>query len=125
MAERILIVDNHLANLKLEKIALSTKGYEIELSVNAHEAMHLLETFRPRLILMEIQLPGLNGLELTRKLKNDPKYQHIIIVAVTACCMVGDERMAFEAGYDGYITKPIDVDTFPELIADFLNKEGY
>ncbi|MBA3813486.1 MAG: response regulator [Alphaproteobacteria bacterium] len=120
--EPILIVEDNPSNLKLVKILLTVEGYEIQTATNAEEAIELLKTFRPRLILMDLQLPGMDGLELTRKLKSDPKFHKVIIIALTAYAMKRDEEKASAAGCDGYITKPIDVGAFPSEIVKYLKK---
>lgn len=116
----ILIVDDNPANMKLLSFLLGTRGYEVRTSADADEAMTALASFQPRLILMDLQLPGVDGLTLTRRLKADAAYRHITIVAVTASAMKGDEQKAMEAGCDGYITKPIDTRAVPQLIESFL-----
>ena len=118
--EPILIVDDNLINLKLAKILLSIEGYEIRTAMDAKEALNILETFKPKLILMDIQLPEIDGLELTRQLKADQRYKNIIILALTAYAMKGDKEKALQAGCDGYIAKPIDTEALPKMIADFL-----
>ena len=119
-AESILIVDDNPLNLKLIRITLSTRGYDIRTAADGNEVLEVLRTFRPRLILMDLQLPGIDGLTLTRRLKGDPATRDIVIIALTAYAMVGDELKAREAGCDGYITKPIDTRTLPEVVARFL-----
>lgn len=121
VGEPILIIDDHPLNLKLAKVLLASEGYEIRTAINAEEALTVLETFQPKLILMDIQLPGVDGLTLTKKLKADPRYQNIIIIAISAYAMKGDKERAFAAGCDGYITKPIDTKTFPVIIAGYLH----
>jgi two-component system, cell cycle response regulator DivK len=118
--EPILVVDDNVANLKLMRLLLSHQGYEVEISTGAAHALATLETFRPRVILMDLQMPGIDGLELTRRLKADPATRDITIVAVTAYAMKGDEAEARAAGCDGYLTKPIDTDTFPAALAQYL-----
>lgn len=118
--ESILIIDDNPINLKLEKILLTVEGYDIRTATDAEESLKLLESFKPRLILMDLQLPGMTGLELTRKLKSDPAYKNIIVLAVTAYAMKGDKEKALAAGCDGYITKPIDTKTLPNMIANYL-----
>src|SRR5690242_4564623 len=103
--EPILIIDDNPINLKLEKILLSVEGYDVRTATDAEEALKIMETFVPRLILMDLQLPGMTGLELTKKIKSDPRLNKIIILAVTAYAMKGDREKALEAGCDGYITK--------------------
>jgi two-component system cell cycle response regulator DivK len=116
----ILIVDDNAANLKLARVVLSAEGYEIHTANDAEEALRVLSTTTPQLILMDIQLPDMDGLELTRRLKADPRYQDLIIVALTAYAMKGDDEKARKAGCDGYVTKPIDPETLPTIVANFL-----
>lgn len=120
--ELILIVDDNAANLKLAKVLLESEGYQVQTAVDAEEALKLLEMVKPRLILMDIQLPGMDGLELTRKLKAAPGTRDIVILALTAYAMKGDEEKARAAGCDGYITKPINTKTLPGVIAEHLKK---
>lgn len=116
----VLIIDDNPINLKLDKVLLSIEGYEIRTATDAEEALKVLEVFQPRLILMDLELPGMSGLELTTKLKANPKYSDIVILAVTANAMKGDKEKALAAGCDGYISKPIDTKTFPTVIANFI-----
>lgn len=118
--ETVLIVDDNVANLKLVRVLLQGEGYEVRTAADAEEALRLLSEFRPRVILMDIQLPGMDGLELTRRLKSDDATKGIIILALTAYAMKGDEEKALEAGCDGYIAKPINVDSLPRVIAAHL-----
>jgi CheY-like chemotaxis protein len=120
LAEPILIVDDNPANLKLIRVLLLSEGYEVRGAVDAEEALAVLKEFRPRLILMDLQLPGMDGLTLTRQLKADPATRDIAILALTAYAMKGDDQKAREAGCDGYITKPIDTRSLPQQIARFL-----
>jgi two-component system, cell cycle response regulator DivK len=124
MTERILIIDDNPQNLKLARVILVAAGYEVRTAADAEEAIETLSTFVPRLILMDLQLPGMDGLELTRRLKADPERSAIVILALTAYAMKGDEDKARAAGCDGYITKPIDTDALPRLVADHLNRQG-
>jgi CheY-like chemotaxis protein len=121
--EPILIVDDNPINLKLARVLLTSEGYEVKTAPDAEEALKIIETFKPRLILMDIQLPGMDGLELTRRLKSSPNTKDILVLALTAYAMKGDDEKARAAGCDGYITKPIDTQTFPDLIAGFFNKK--
>lgn len=120
MSAPILIVDDNASNTKLLAFLLSSKGYEIRTAASADEALATLSEWKPRLILMDIQLPGMDGLTLTRRLKADPKTQDIQIIAATAYAMKGDEERARAAGCDGYITKPIDTRQLPIDIERFL-----
>jgi CheY-like chemotaxis protein len=118
--EPILIVDDNPTNLKLARVMLAAEGYDVRVAVDAEEALAMLGGFHPRLILMDLQLPGMDGLTLTRHLKGDPATSHVAILALTAYAMKGDEEKARQAGCDGYITKPIDTRTLPGVIAGFL-----
>jgi CheY-like chemotaxis protein len=119
--EPILIVDDNPANLKLARVLLKGEGYDVRTATDAQEALATLESFRPRLILVDIQLPGMDGLELTRRLKADPATRDIIIVALTAYAMKGDEQRTLAAGCDGYIPKPIETRTLPAAVARYLS----
>jgi CheY-like chemotaxis protein len=116
----ILIVDDNAQNLKLARVVLANEGFDVQTASNAEDALQLLRTITPRLILMDIQLPGMDGLELTRQLKADPATRAIRVIALTAYAMKGDDEKAFAAGCDGYITKPIDVERLPVLVSSYL-----
>ena len=118
--ERILVVDDNPTNLKLASELLEFEGYHILRAVDAEEAQLVIQRTPPDLILMDIALPGMDGLTLTRKLKDDEKTRHIIIVALTAFAMKGDDVKAHAAGCVGCVTKPIDTRKLPELVAGFL-----
>lgn len=117
MSEPILIVDDNLTNLKLVAYLMRSKGYEVATAVDADTALAAINAGKPRVILMDLQLPGIDGLELTRRLKSDPATRDIKIIAVTAYAMKGDQDKALAAGCDDYVTKPIDTRTLPETIA--------
>lgn len=121
--EPILIVDDNATNLKLARVILAGEGYVVRTANDAEEALKILETFHPRMILMDIQLPGIDGLELTRRLRLDPARRAIIVLALTAYAMKGDEEKALAAGCHGYITKPIDPDTLSATVAKHLANE--
>lgn len=118
--ETILIVDDNATNLKLARVLLQGEGYEVRTAPDAEEALRLLQSYTPRLILMDIQLPGMDGLELTRRLKADVTTKDIMVLALTAYAMKGDEDKARAAGCDGYIAKPIDISSLPGVIAQHL-----
>jgi two-component system cell cycle response regulator DivK len=119
--EPILIVDDNPINLKLARVLLTGEGYQVRTAEDAAGALATLEQFRPRLILMDIQMPGVDGLQLSRQLKADPATQDILIVALTAYAMKGDHEKALGAGCDGYLAKPIDTRTLPGIIASYLH----
>ena len=116
----ILIVDDNPANLKLIRVLLTGEGYQVQTAADSQEALAAIATVRPRLILMDLQLPGIDGIELTRRLKADPATKDIRIVALTAYAMKGDEEKARAVGCEGYITKPIDTRALPGLVAGYL-----
>ncbi|HEX9507559.1 MAG TPA: response regulator [Myxococcales bacterium] len=122
-AELVLIVDDNPQNLKLARLLLISEGYQVQTAGDAEEALQVLDSFSPRLILMDIQLPGMDGLELTRRLKADPSRREIVVLALTAYAMRGDQERALAAGCDGYIAKPIDVEAFPRLVAAHLTRK--
>ncbi|HEY3782946.1 MAG TPA: response regulator [Fimbriimonadaceae bacterium] len=105
----ILVVDDNPTNLKLVIDVLEFEGYDLLKAEDAEVAQEVIRTNNIDLILMDIALPGMDGLALTRKLKADPHTKDITIVALTAFAMKGDEDKARDAGCDGYITKPIDI----------------
>ena len=119
--ESILIVDDNVDNLELTQILLESEGFEVRVAEDAGQALERLRTYRPRLILMDVQLPGMDGLELTRQLRRDASLREVVIVALTAYAMKGDEDEARAAGCDGYITKPINTRTFPEAVRGYLD----
>jgi CheY-like chemotaxis protein len=120
--EPLLVIDDNAMNLKLARLILAGEGYEVRTANDAEEALEILETYEPRLILMDLQLPGIDGLELTRRLKSDPARKHIVILAFTAYAMKGDREKAYAAGCDGYVTKPIDTDGLAATIAQHLTR---
>jgi CheY-like chemotaxis protein len=118
--ERILIVDDNATNLKLVAYLMKANGYQVDTALEAEAALDAIGRHPPDVILMDIQLPGIDGLELTRRLKADPGTRDIVIIAVTAYAMKGDQDKALAAGCDDYITKPIDTRALPETIARHL-----
>jgi two-component system, cell cycle response regulator DivK len=112
----VLIVDDNPVNLKLVRAVLAADGYDIRTAADGPEAWTVLAQFRPRLILMDVQLPGADGFELTRRLKLDPTTRDIIVLAITAYAMPGDEERAYTAGCSGYLTKPLDTRTLPATV---------
>lgn len=119
--ENILAVDDNPANLRLLSFLLTDEGYEVRTAVDAEEALVTLASWRPHLILMDLQLPGMDGIELTRRLKADASTRDVIILAVTAYAMKGDEQRALEAGCDGYLSKPIDTRSLRATLARIID----
>jgi CheY-like chemotaxis protein len=120
--ESILIVDDNAANLKLARVILTSEGYEVRTAGDAEEALAAVLEHAPALILMDIQLPGMDGLELTRRLKADPKTRGIAILALTAYAMKGDEERMLTAGCDGYVAKPINRQRLIQQIAQMVTR---
>ena len=120
----VLVVDDNAINLKLMRVALEAEGYQVQAAVDAEEALRILKTSRPDLILLDIQLPGMDGLDLARMLKADEATRGVVILAVTAYAMKGDRDKALDAGCDGYIAKPIDVLALPRIIEDALSRHS-
>ncbi len=120
--EPILIVDDTPVNLKLTRILLVNEGYKVLTAGSAEEALELLKSYRPALVLADIQLPGIDGLEFTRRIKQDEATRDIVVVALTAFAMKGDEQKAIDAGCDGYITKPINTRELGERIRQYLDR---
>lgn len=118
----ILVVDDSVDNLLLTEVLLSSEGYRVLTAQDAGQALETVRTEKPDLILMDVQLPGMDGLELTRNLRREPATRDIPIVALTAYAMKGDEEKARAAGCSGYITKPIDTRAFPVQIGQFLRR---
>ena len=123
-ALRVLVVDDHLATVELTRFILGAAAFVVESTTDATHAMVLIAAFQPDLILMDIQMPGINGLELTRQLKAQPAMQHIVVVAFTAFAMKGDEAKILAAGCDGYIAKPFDVASFADTVRSYLQGPG-
>ena len=123
-AKTILIVDDNPVNMKLIRVLLAGEGYDVRTAADAQEALLVLKDFHPQLILMDIQLPGIDGLELTRRLKANPVTRDIAIVGLTAYAMKCDEERILAAGCNGYIPKPIDTRTLPDLITRYLGDAG-
>ena len=119
--EPLLIVDDNATNLKLVRVVLEGAGYQVRVALDADEALAILREFRPRLILMDIQLPGMDGLSLTRMLKANPSMRDIVILGLTAYAMKGDEERILAAGCDGYIAKPLDTRTLAGIVAAHLD----
>ena len=120
MAKTVLIVEDNELNMKLFRALLEAHGYQTSGTSNGHEALNLVRQMRPDLILMDIQLPQVSGLEVTRWIKDDPELRAIPVVAVTAFAMKGDEERILQGGCEGYISKPISVPHFLETIARYI-----
>jgi len=120
MSRKILVVEDNDRSRRLLKVLLKAKGYEVIEATTGEGAMNCLRDQVPDLILMDIQLPNTDGLELTREIRSRAETENIPIVAVTAYAMKGDRERILEAGCNAYISKPINTRELPVLIADLL-----
>ena len=120
MAKIVLIVEDNELNMKLFRDLLEAHGYQTSGTSNGVEALDLVRKMRPDLILMDIQLPQVSGLEVTRWIKDDPELRAIPVVAVTAFAMKGDEERIREGGCEAYLSKPISVGKFIETVRRFI-----
>ena len=118
----ILVVEDNDDNRQLVLKVLGRRGYEVVGVVDGNEALKRLNAINPDLILMDINLPDMDGYEVTRRIRLQGKFATLPIVALTAHAMVGDEEKSLTAGCDAYISKPINVRTFPETIATILKE---
>ena len=121
MSKTVLIVEDNELNMKLFNDLLQANGYDTLQTDDGFEAMELTRKHRPDLILMDIRLPRISGLDVIEQLKGDEDTADIPVIAVTAFAMKGDEEKFRDSGCDGYIAKPISVPAFLETVATFLN----
>ncbi|GAB3129908.1 response regulator [Novispirillum itersonii] len=122
MSKTVLIVEDNELNLKLFRDLLEASGYQTLQSKDGMDGLRLVRDHRPDLVLMDIQLPEISGLEITRMIKADPELKDIPVLAVTAFAMKGDEEKIREGGCDGYIAKPISVASFLQTVQSFLGE---
>lgn len=125
MKKKILIVEDNDLNLKLFRDILDAHGYETFETKDGMEVLSLARNIRPDLILMDIQLPEISGLDITRKLKADGEVKGIPVIAVTAFAMKDDEEMILSAGCEAYMSKPISIPTFVLTVQKFLNENAW
>ncbi len=122
--KKILLVEDNEVNRRLAGFLLRSHGYQVREATTAAAAFEMVEKERPDLIVMDIQLPGMDGLEITRKLKEQPATADIPVVAVTSFAMKGDREKALAAGCAGYVTKPIDKNTFIQEVAAHVGNKA-
>lgn len=120
-AKKVLIIEDNKLNLKLVVALLKLANYQVIEAGDAEKGLDLAQEHLPNLILMDIQLPGIDGLSATRLIKQDPKIKDVPVVALTSYAMEGDEQKAMEAGCDGYIPKPINTRSFLETLMQYIN----
>ncbi|HUI81399.1 MAG TPA: response regulator [Bryobacteraceae bacterium] len=123
-AESILVVDDVPVNLKLTDILLRREGFKVHTSADAEQALSLLRGFHPDLMLVDIELPGMDGFSLTKRIKENPSTKDIVVIALSARASSGDDQKAYAAGCDGYITKPIDSATLVSSIRGHLSRQA-
>ncbi len=116
----VLVIEDNEMNMKLVRSLLQIGKYSVLEAVDAESGIQLAREHHPDLILMDIQLPGMDGLTATREIRNDPAAKDISVVALTSYAMEGDEEKAMDAGCAGYIAKPIDTRRFLETVGEFL-----
>jgi len=124
MPKKILIVEDNPQNMKVVQMALRPHGYILLEATDGEEALEVINNGeRPDLILLDIQLPKIDGLEVTRRLRRIPEFSHVPIIAVTAYAMRGDEEKIIGAGCDAYLPKPINTRELPRLVAEMLQRQ--
>ena len=120
MTKRILIVEDHEENRRILRLLLTKHEYEVLEAVDGEEGVTMAEEMHPDLILMDIQLPGVDGYEATRRIKGNPALQKIPIIVVTSYALSGDDAKAFAAGCDAYIAKPVNLRKLLATVREFL-----
>ena len=120
----ILIVEDNELNLELATDLLTVAGYTIRQARSGEEGLRLARAAPPNLILMDLRMPGIDGYGALHRLRADPQTAHIPVVALTAQAMNGDEAAVLAAGFQGYISKPIDTRTFCQTVARLLSPDG-
>ncbi len=120
MKEKILIVEDNPRNMRLMEMTLRAKNYALLKATDGEEALDMARRERPDLIIMDVRLPRMSGLEVTRKLRENPAFSHTPIIGVTAHAMKGDREKVLEAGCDAYLSKPINTRELPEVVAEML-----
>ena len=120
MSKRILVVEDQDDNRRILRDLLTASGYELIEAVDGEQGLAAVEQERPDLILMDIQLPGIDGYEVTRRIKANEALRHIPIIAVTSYALSGDDQKAFAAGCDAYVTKPFSPRELLAKIREYL-----
>jgi len=121
MSHVILVVEDNERNLKLVRDVLEYAGYDVRVARTGEDGITLAVSEPPDLVLMDLQLPGIDGMEALRRLRENPRTADIPVVAVTAQAMKQDRERALDAGFNGYIEKPISVRAFPDQVRGFLS----
>ena len=121
---RILVVEDNPKNLKLVRDVLQYSGYEVIEATSGEDGVRLADETSPDLILMDLQLPGIDGVEALRRIRASERTRRVPVVAVTAFAMDHDRDRAFDSGFNGYVEKPISVRRLPQQVRDFLRLGG-
>ncbi|MEO8597833.1 MAG: response regulator [Candidatus Solibacter sp.] len=122
--ESIIVVDDSVVSLKLSATILRSEGYRVQLASNAEQALMMMRTTIPELLLLDLQLPGMSGLELARQLRQDARTRELLIVALTASAAAEAEQLAYDAGCDGFISKPVDTRSLGARLRYFLDGQS-
>lgn len=122
LKEPILLADGNPLNLKLTRLVLEIEGYQVQIARSADEVFDVLQHFNPRLILLDLGLPGMNGLDVARKIKGDPVTSDIRILMVTSDEESNLPQKIMEAGCEGHLPKPIDTQKLPDIVAGYLSR---
>ena len=123
-ARTVLIVEDNEMNLKLARDLLQIAGFRTLEAMRGADGVDLAKLHHPDVVIMDIQLPDFDGWEALRKLRQDPSTADLVILAVTAFAMAGDKERFLDAGFDGYVAKPLDVTTFSNLVWHFCEQHG-
>jgi len=121
---KILLVEDDFMNMRLAQHILEGEGYTVLKATTAHEALAQIESTIPDLILMDVQLPDMNGMTVVKILRENAITRDIIVLALTACAMKGDREKMLHMGCNGYISKPIDVQGFIEVVREFISSKA-
>jgi two-component system, cell cycle response regulator DivK len=124
MNEKVLLVEDNMVNMKLLQATLEPRGYTLVTATDGEEALGKACKEKPDLIIMDIQLPKLSGVEVVQKLRQMPDFKRIPILALTAYAMKGDEERLIEAGFDVYLPKPVNTRELPKVISEMLQNRG-
>jgi two-component system, cell cycle response regulator DivK len=124
MNEKVLLVEDNMVNMKLLQATLEPCGYTLVTATDGEEALEQACKENPDLIIMDIQLPKLSGIEVVKKLRQMPEFSGIPIIALTAYAMKGDEERLIEAGFDVYLPKPVNTRELPKVISEMLQNRG-
>lgn len=124
MSARILVVEDNPMNMKVVLMTLKRHGYTMLEAVDGEEALEVATREKPDLVLMDIQLPKMDGLEVTRKLRQMPDFKQTPIIALSSYAMKGDREKGMEAGFDDYLSKPVNTRELPKVVEDMLFRGG-